>query len=147
MQRLQQAFRERPWLRQRRVWGTVVLVVGLVGLVTALDLHLSNRRLLAQRATVNMLAEISRLEVQNAVLRTQIARQASWERVYREARDAGLHEVRPGEVDYVPVPGGLDEESPPSSGSVWSPANPWLRPEYQQSLLEWLLDTLLLRGG
>lgn len=148
MQRLQQAFREHPWLRQRRVWGTAVLVVVLTGLVTAIDLHLSNQRLIAQRATVNMLLAMSRLEVQTAVLRTQIAREASWDRISREAQKAGLRKVTPAEIDFVPVPGGLlddTERSPTPSSGASAPA--WTRPEYRESLLEWLLDTLLIRGG
>lgn len=147
MQRLQQAFRERPWLRRRRVWGTAVLVVVLIGLVTAIDLHLSNRRLIAQRATLSMLMAMNRLEVQIAVLRTQIAREASWDRIYREAQKAGLQEVTPADVEFVPVPGGLEESHPPQSISVRASTPEWTRPEYRESLLEWLLDTLLLRGG
>ena len=149
MQRLQQAFRERPWLRQRRVWGTLALVVALLGLVTAIDLHLSNQRLIAQRATVNMLSEMSRLETQNAVLRTQIARQASWDRIYRKAQEEGLEEISPQEQDFVLVPGGLQVETPSRSSAteVRDPAQDWLRPEYKESLLDWLLDVLMLNGG
>lgn len=147
MQRLQQAFRERPWLRQRRVWGTAVLVVVLLGLVTAIDLHLSNQRLIAQRSAIDMRMTMSRLAVQMAVLRTQMAQETSWERISREARKAGLREVTPTEIEFVPVPGGLAEgkQAPSTSGSAFT--STWIRPEYRESLLEWLLDALMLGGG
>ena len=146
MQRIQQAFRERPWLRQRRLWGTVALVTALLGIITAVDLHLSSRHIVVVRETTREMRRIMRLEIQIDEMRTEIATQASWDRIYREAEALGLQKVSPMDMVFVPVPGGLPLAATASEETTVSPQQ-WIRPEYRQSLLEWLWDTLLLRGG
>ncbi len=142
----QQAFREYPWLRQRRWWGTAVLILVLLGVLTVVDLHLSSRQIVAAREATNMMAEMVNLEVETAALRSAMAARTSWRQVAHQAREMGLGPVTPGEIRYIPLPGGLPGNASSSTQGLGAPRRQVIRPEYQISLQEWLLD-LLFYGG
>ncbi len=148
MQRLQQAFREYPWLRQRRWWGTIALVVLLLGAMTAIDLHLSSENIVTVRETTAMMYEMTDLEVQIAALRSSMAAQTRWREIVRRAREMGLEMTSPADVRYVPVPGGLVLEPSAETRSQWAAAHPDpIKPEYRISLQEWLWRVLLFTGA
>ena len=147
MQRLQQAFREYPWLRQRRWWATVALMVLLLGAMTAIDLHLSSEQIVTVRETTAMVQEMLDLQVEIAALQSSVAAETRWREIVRRAQEMGLSTTSPADVRYVPVPGGLVKDVDAATQAHWVAARPDpIQPEYRVSLQEWLWRVLLFAG-
>lgn len=144
---LLQRYRQAPW-RVQRQWVSLFLlgVVSLL-LIAALYLNVTVRTALAGReiqALHDAIEENARL---NADYEMQLAALTTSEVMQERARALGFEPAEHAEVLFLTVnmyfPARIADFS--TKGAV--PAIPTLRPEYRQSLLEWLAEHIQASAG
>jgi len=91
--------------------------------------------------------EITAVQRANADLETRLANLTSTTEMERRALELGFRPVKPGELDYVAVPGFVAPEPAIllAAEDVTEYSQP-LPSEYTQSLIEWL-DSRVKSGG
>lgn len=107
-------------------------------MIAALYLDVTARTAVAGREIQDLRSQITTIQRANADLETQLANLTASAEMQRRALELGYRPVKPGELDYVPVPGFVEPEPAillAADDSV-SPMQP-LPFEYTQSLLEW----------
>jgi len=141
------AYKQAPWRVQRQYVGAFLLVVIVLSLVAALYLDLSARTALAGRGIQELQAEITAVQRSNADLETELANLTSSAVMQQRALELGYRPVKPGELDYVFVPGYVAPEPDILLAAADSTIREFTLPEvYSQSLLEWL-DERVKYGG
>lgn len=145
--RIIHAYRQAPWRVQRQYVGAFLLAIIIVALISALYLDVTARAALAGREIQNLRVEITSMQRINADLETELASLTSSSMMQRRALELGYRPVKPGELDYVFVPGYTAPEPDIllSAIDTTSPAI-HLPEEYTQSLIEWM-DKRLKLGG
>jgi len=145
--RIIHAYRQAPWRVQRQYVGAFLLAVIIVALISALYLDVTARAALAGREIQDLRIEITTMQRTNADLETELASLTSSSMMQRRALELGYRPVKPGELDYVFVPGYVAPEPDillaaidTTTPSVHLPA------EYTESLIEWL-DTRVKFGS
>jgi cell division protein FtsL len=142
------AYKQAPWRVQRQYVGAFLLVIIVLALVAALYLDLSARTTLAGRDIQELQAQITAIQRSNADLETELADLTSSAIMQQRALELGYRPVKPGELDYVFVPGYVAPEPDILLASADSTSRSFALPEiYSQSLLEWLDDRIKSRGG
>ena len=141
------AYKQAPWRVQRQYVGAFLLVVIALALVAALYLDLSSRTTLAGREIQELQAEITVTQRSNADLETELANLTASSVMQQRALELGYRPVKPGELDYVFVPGYSNPEPDILLAAVDSTFHSYALPEvYSQSLIEWL-DERIKSGG
>jgi len=141
------AYKQAPWRVQRQWVGAFLLAVIGAGMVAALYLQVTARSAAAGREIQEMRFEITAIQRANADLETRLANLTSTAEMQRRALELGYRPVKPGELDYVAVPGFVapEPEILLAAEDAVSPAQA-LPPEYTQSLIEWI-DERIKFGG
>jgi hypothetical protein len=135
---IRHAYKQAPW-RVRRQWvGAFLLSLIGLAMIAALYLDVTARAAVAGREIQELRFDITTTQRTNADLETRLANMTSTIEMQRRALELGYRPVKPGELDYVAVPGFslpepeillVAEDAPPQVLSL--PA------EYSQSLIEW----------
>ncbi len=141
------AYKQAPWRVQRQYVGAFLLVVIVLALIAALYLDLSSRTTLAGREIQELQAEITVTQRSNADLETELANLTASSVMQQRALELGYRPVKPGELDYVFVPGYIPPEPDILLAAADSIPRSYALPDvYSQSLLEWL-DDRIKSGG
>ncbi len=141
------AYKQAPWRIQRQYVGAFLLAVIGMSMIAALYLQVTARSAAAGREIQEMRIEIVSAQHINADLETRLAGLTSSAEMDQRAQALNFRPVKPGELDYVAVPGFVAPEPPILSAAqdVTDFSKP-LPPEYTQSLLEWF-DAQIKSGG
>ena len=132
------AYKQAPWRVQRQYVGAFLLIVIGAAMIAALYLQVTARAARAGREIQEMRVQITAIQRANADLETQLARLTSSAEMQRRAQALGYRPVKPGELDYVAIPGYVSPE--PAILRAAEDAGYFPQPvpaEYTQSLLEW----------
>jgi cell division protein FtsL len=132
------AYRQAPWRVQRQYVGAFLLVVIVLALIAALYLDVTARTAVAGREIQELRFEVTTIQRTNADLETRLADLTSTALMQKRALELGYRPVKPGELDYVSVPGFVAPE--PAillAADDTTPRSYTLPMEYTQSLLEW----------
>lgn len=141
------AYKQAPWRVQRQWVGAFLLTVIGVAMIAALYLDVTARAAIAGREIQELRFEITTIQRTNADLETQLAKLTSTTEMERRALELGYRPVKPGELDYVAVPGFVVPEPQILSVAEDVTEQPQALPfEYSQSLLEWF-DERVVEGG
>lgn len=141
------AHKQAPWRVQRQWIGAFLLAVIGMAMIAALYLDVTARAAVTGREIQELRTEITTVQRTNADLETQLANMTSTVEMQRRALALGYRPVKPGELDYVAVPGfavpepeilRVADDAPPPAQSL--PA------EFSQSLIEWF-DERIRFGG
>jgi cell division protein FtsL len=141
------AYKQAPWRVQRQYVGAFLLAVVGVSMIAALYLQVTARAAQAGREIQEMRVEITTVQRTNADLETQLAKLTSTAEMQRRAVEMGYRPVKPGELDYVAVPGFVAPE--PAillAAEDVTDYSQSLPTEYTQSLIEWF-DNRVKAGG
>lgn len=132
------AYKQAPWRVQRQWVGAFLLIVIGTAMIAALYLDVTARAALAGREIQEFRFEITTIQRANADLETKLARLTSTDEMERRAMELSYRPVKPGELDYVAVPGFVAPEPAIllAAEDVTLPQQT-LPFEYSQSLLEW----------
>jgi cell division protein FtsB len=141
------AYKQAPWRVQRQWVGAFLLALIGLAMVAALYLDVTARTAVAGREIQELRIEITTLQRANADLETQLANLTSTAVMEQRARELGYRPVKPGELDYLAVPGFVPPEPAIllAAEDVTHPDR-ILPPEYTQSLIEWF-DERIKTGG
>ncbi|MBK9924881.1 MAG: hypothetical protein IPP66_06260 [Anaerolineales bacterium] len=141
------AYKQAPWRVQRQYVGAFLLAVIVLALVAALYLDLSARTALAGREIQELQVQITAVQRSNADLETELANLTSSAVMQKRALELGYRPVKPGELDYIFVPGYVAPEPPLLLAADDTIFRSYTLPEeYSQSLLEWF-DDRIQSGG
>ena len=142
------AYKQAPWRVQRQYIGAFLLAVVGLSMIAALYLDVTARAAVAGREIQELRFEIAALQRANADLETQLADLTSTVEMERRALELGYRPVRPGELDYVAVPGfAAPEPDILSAAQDAAPYSQVLPVEYTQSLIEWMDDRIAVGGS
>jgi len=141
------AYKQAPWRVQRQWIGAFLLVVVGLSMIAALYLDVTARAAKAGREIQELRFELTKAQRENADLETQLADLTSTVEMQRRALELGYRPVKPGELDYVAVPGFIAPEPEIlSAAGDTAPQSQVLPVEYTQSLFEWM-DSRIIAGG
>src|SRR5512142_2299593 len=104
------AYKQAPWRVQRQWIGAFLLVVIGAAMIAALYLDVTARAAVAGREIQEARLEITAVQRENADLQTQLADLTSTATMQKRAVALGYRPVKPGELDYVAVPGFVKPE-------------------------------------
>jgi len=141
------AYKQAPWRVQRQYVGAFLLAIIAASMIAALYLQVTAGAARAGREIQEMRFEITTVQRTNADLETQLANLTSTTEMERRALEMGYRPVKPGELDYVAVPGFVAPEPAillaAEDVTEYSQALPY---QYTQSLIEWF-DDRVKSGG
>ena len=142
------AYKQAPWRIQRQWIGAFLLALIGVAMIAALYLDVTARAAVAGREIQELRFEITTIQRANADLETQLGNLTSTAEMQRRALELGYRPVKPGELDYVPVPGFVAPEPAIllAAEDAVLPVQP-IPFEYTQSLLEWFSERAKFGGG
>jgi len=142
------AYKQAPWRIQRQWIGAFLLALIGAAMIAALYLDVTARAAVAGREIQELRFEITTIQRANADLETQLGNMTSTAEMQRRALELGYRPVKPGELDYVPVPGFVAPEPAIllAAEDAVLPAQP-IPFEYTQSLLEWFSERAKFGGG
>jgi cell division protein FtsL len=138
------AYKQAPWRVQRQYVGAFVLAVIGVAMISALYLQVTARAAAAGREIQEVRIQITAVQRANADLETQLAQLTSSAEMQRRAEALGYRPVKPGELDYVAIPG----YAPPEPAILRAAEDVGFFPQpvpaaYAQSLIEWFDERIL----
>ena len=141
------AYKQAPWRIQRQYVGAFLLLVIGLAMIAALYLQVTARTAIAGREIQEMRVQIVANQRVNADLETQLAKLTSSAEMKRRALELGYRPVKPGELNYVAVPGFVTPEPDIllAAKDVIQFSHP-LPSEYTESLIEWF-DDRVKSGG
>ena len=141
------AYKQAPWRVQRQYVGAFLLAVIGVSMIAALYLQVTARSAAAGREIQEIRFKITAVQRTNADLETQLAKLTSTAEMERRAVKMGYRPVKPGELDYVAVPGFVAPE--PAILLAAEDITEYTQPlpsEYTQSLIEWFDERVKIGG-
>jgi len=142
------AYKQAPWRVQRQWIGAFLLVVIGAAMIAALYLDVTARAAVAGREIQELRLDITTVQRENADLETQLANLTSTAVMQQRAVALGYRPVKPGELDYVAVPGFVKPEPEILLAAADTPPHVETQPaEYTQSLLEWFDERIKLGGA
>lgn len=141
--RLMHAYKVAPWRVQRQWVGFALLAVAALTMIAALYLDVTAQAAIAGREIQDLTLAIAANQQASADLQTQLAALTSYSVMRRRALELGFRPIKPGEVEYLIVPGYY--KPAPEILSVPPPqlAPLSILPEYNQSLLEWFDERVI----
>jgi cell division protein FtsL len=141
------AYKQAPWRVQRQYVGAFLLLVISASMIAALYLSVTARAAVAGRGIQELRIEITTIQRANADLETQLADLTSTVVMQQRALQLGYRPVKPGELDYIAVPGYVAPEPAILLAAEDVISNQQIIPaEYTQSLIEWF-DERIKFGG
>ena len=142
------AHKQAPWRIQRQWIGAFLLALIGAAMIAALYLDVTARAAVAGREIQELRFEIATIQRANADLETQLGNLTSTAEMQRRALELGYRPVKPGELDYVPVPGFVVPEPAIllAAEDAVLPVQP-IPFEYTQSLLEWFSERAKFGGS
>lgn len=141
------AYKQAPWRVQRQWIGAFLLVVIGGAMIAALYLDVTARAAVAGREIQELRLEIATIQRENSDLETRLADLTSTAAMEERALKLGYRPVKPGELDYVAVPGFAEPEPEILLAAEDTAPQVKMQPaEYSQSLLEWF-DEQIQSGG
>jgi cell division protein FtsL len=141
------AYKQAPWRIQRQWIGAFLLIVIGGAMIAALYLDVTARAAVAGREIQELRSEIMTIQRENADLETQLADLTSTAIMRERALALGYRPVKPGELDYVAVPGFFKPEPDILLAAEDTTPRVETQPaEYTQSLLEWLEEQIRSGG-
>ena len=142
------AYKQAPWRVQRQWIGAFLLVVIGAAMIAALYLDVTARAAVAGREIQELRLDITTVQRENADLETQLANLTSTAVMQQRAVARGYRPVKPGELDYVAVPGFVKPEPEILLAAADTTPEVKTQPaEYTQSLLEWFDERIKLGGA
>jgi hypothetical protein len=142
------AYKQAPWRVQRQYVGAFLLVVIGLSMIAAIYLDVTARAAAAGREIQELRREISIVQRANADLETRLANLTSTAEMQRRALELGYRPVKPGELDYVAVPGFIaPEPGILSAAEDVAPRFQAIPVEYTQSLFEWMDERVIVGGS
>jgi cell division protein FtsB len=139
------AYKQAPWRVQRQWVGAFLLIVIGGAMIAALYLDVTARAAVAGREIQELRLEITTIQRENADLETQLAKLTSTAAMQERAVALGYRPVKPGELDYVSVPGFTKPEPDILLAAEDTTPHVETQPEeYTQSLLEWFDERIKL---
>ncbi len=142
------AYKQAPWRVQRQWIGAFLLVVIGAAMVAALYLDVTARAAVAGREIQELRVDITTVQRENADLETQLADLTSTAAMEQRASALGYRPVKPGELDYVAVPGFVKPEPEILQAAADTTPRVETQPTgYTQSLLEWFDERIKLGGA
>jgi len=145
--RFNHAYSQAPWRIQRQ-WVSVFLLIVLgFGMIATLYLMVTSQAAILGREIQDLRLETIQTEHTNADLKSELARLTAKDEVERRAYALGFRPVEPIEVEYLYVPGYVAPQGATlAAAPELQPSAPNVPPEYTQSLLDWLDETLQTPG-
>jgi cell division protein FtsL len=141
------AYKQAPWRVQRQYVGAFLLFVIGAAMIAALYLTVTARAAVTGREIQELRLEITSIQRGNADLETQLADLTSTAVMQQRALQLGYRPVKPGELEYLSVPGFMAPEPAILLDAQDLASFERIIPEeYTQSLLEWL-DERIRFGG
>ncbi|MCC6499189.1 MAG: hypothetical protein IT313_02860 [Anaerolineales bacterium] len=142
------AYKQAPWRVQRQYVGAFLLFVIAASMIAALYLSVTAQAAVTGREIQELRVEITGIQRANADLETQLADLTSTAVMEQRALQLGYRPVKPGELEYLAVPGFVAPEPGILLEAQDVPEFEQIIPaEYTQSLLEWLDERIRLGGG
>jgi len=141
------AYKQAPWRVQRQYVGAFLLVMIGLSMIAALYLLVTARAAATGREIQELRLKIITVQRGNADLETQLAKLTSASVMQKRALDLGYRPVKPGEMDYIFVPGFVAPEPEILRTAIDVSQFPQAIPnEYTLSLVEWF-DQKIKSGG
>ena len=141
------AYKQAPWRVQRQWVGAFLLALIGLAMIAALYLDVTARTAIAGREIQEMRLEITTIQRLNADLETKLADLTSTNVMVQRALELGYRPVKPGELDYLAVPGFIAPEPDLLlAAEDVTQLDRALPPEFTQSLIEWF-DEQIKAGG
>ncbi|MBV6449588.1 MAG: Cell division protein FtsL [Anaerolineales bacterium] len=141
------AYKQAPWRVQRQYVGAFLLFVIVASMIAALYLSVTAQAAVTGREIQELRIEITGIQRDNADLQTRLANLTSTAVIEQRALQLGYRPVKPGELEYLAVPGFVTPEPTilldAEDVAVFVRIVP---PEYTQSLLEWFDDRIRFGG-
>jgi cell division protein FtsL len=141
------AYKQAPWRIQRQYVGAFLLIVISASMIAALYLSVTARAAVAGRGIQELRIEITSIQRANADLETQLADLTSTSVMQQRALELGYRPVKPGELDYIAVPGFVAPE--PAillAAEDIAPHEQIIPSAYTQSLIEWFDERIKFEG-
>lgn len=147
IKRFNHAYTQAPW-RVQRQWVSVFLLIVLgFGMIASLYLMVTSQAAIVGREIQDLRLEIIQTEHASADLKTELARLTAIDKVERQAYALGFRPVKSDEVEYLYVPGYITPQGAMlATAPELQPSAPSVPPEYTQSLLDWLDESLQTPG-
>ena len=141
--RFNHAYSQAPW-RLERQWISIFLLIVLgFAMIATLYLMVSSQAAIFGREIQDLRQEIIETEHMNSDLQTELARLTSKDEVERRAYGLRYRPIEAEELDYLYVPGYImPDEVTLAAALDLQPSPPRIPPEYTQSLLEWIDESI-----
>jgi cell division protein FtsB len=127
---------------QRQWLGGFLLAVLGIAMVASLYLDVTAQAAISGREIQNLASDIVTVQQSNADLQTVLAELQANSAMEERAQRLGYQSMDPTEVQYVVVPGYEPPQPRILTVPVLKPSAPSIPPEYTESLIEWLQETL-----
>ena len=137
------AYKQAPW-RVQRQWGSAFLLSVLgSAMVATLYLMVTSQAAIIGREIQDLRNDITVSERLSADLQTELASLTSKDEMESRALALGFQPVGPNELEYLLVPGYIAPRGVVlASQPELKPNIPSMPPEYTQSLLDWLNESM-----
>ena len=145
--RFNHAYSQAPWRVQRQWVSFFLLIVLGFGMIATLYLMVTSQAAIVGREIQDLRLEITQTEHASADLQTKYARLTAINKIETRAYALGFRPVDQEEVEYLYVPGYVAPKGASlAAAPELQPSAPDIPPEYTQSLLDWLDETLQPSG-
>ncbi|MBK8783814.1 MAG: hypothetical protein IPO22_18870 [Anaerolineales bacterium] len=142
------AYKVAPWRVQRQWIGSALLAVVTLAMVAALYLIVTSRAAIAGREIQDLTFSITASQQVSGDLQTQLASLTSASAMESRALELGFRPMQPEEAEYLVVSGYAEPEPfVLSTTQNMQLSALTIAPEYNQSLLDWMDETLLSSRG
>lgn len=142
------AYKVAPWRIQRQWIGSALLAVVALAMVATLYLIVTSRAAIAGREIQDLTFSINASQQVSGDLQTQLASLTSASAMESRALELGFRPMKSDEVEYLVVSGYTEPEpfilSTTQNMQLSALAIP---PEYNQSLLDWMDETISSTRG
>ena len=137
------AYKQAPWRIQRQWISAFLLIVLGVSMVAAFYLDVTARAALKGREIQGLSSDIIAIQQSDADLETRIATLTSNGAMETRAVALNYQPVQSNQMQFIVVPGYITPQlSTFISAPPLKPSSPTIQPEYTQSMLDWLDQSL-----
>ncbi|MGZ6315906.1 MAG: hypothetical protein ACXWNQ_01475 [Anaerolineales bacterium] len=137
------AYRQAPWRLQRQWLGTFLLAVLGIAMVASLYLDVTAQAAISGREIQGLADNIISVQRGNADLQTKLAELTANGAMEQRAQTLGYVQADPTQMEYIVVPGyAAPEAQILAVAPPLKPSAPSIAPEYTESLIEWLQQSL-----
>ena len=142
------AYKVAPWRIQRQWIGSALLAVVALAMVATLYLIVTSRAAIAGREIQDLTFSITASQQMSGDLQTQLASLTSASSMERRALELGFRPMKSDEAEYLVVSGYIEPEPFVLSTTQHMQLSALtIAPEYNQSLLDWMDETISSSRG